>query len=354
MTVATLRSRSSAWPSVGWLVVALAADRAGRRRLPAARHAAAAGRHGGVVLADDDGGGRGRFGRARPAERHGAGDGGAGRPDHPGAVLGVDGAGARRVRHRRRRERERAGEAGVGARWRGRVRRADRRAVRALSALHRPRDHAGAAGGVRGAQPGRHDAAAAAAAGRGGRGRRHREPGGGAGRRAARRGAARRAARARGVLRRGGRLAAPRCARRDRLQRASRCRRSASRSSGWASAPGVQVSGLPEAVGKHDVDRAGVAGRHHARVRLGRRQRSFPGGATSCSCCVVASIAIHELVGPDPVPPRSGAGRRARRARGPPAGRGVESRAVPPQPGRRRPDHGEGRRPAASPWRSTR
>ncbi len=65
-------------------------------------------------------------------------------------------------------------------------------------------------------------------------------------------------------------------------------------------------------------------------------------GATSCSCCVVASIAIHELVGP--ILFRRGLAQAgeldAPLAR--PLGRGLESRAVPPQPGGRWPDHGEG------------
>ena len=82
--------------------VAVAADCARCRRTPAAGHAGPAGRDGRLLLADDDGRGGRRLGRARPAERHGAGDRRAGRPGHAGAVLRVDAAGARRVRHRRR------------------------------------------------------------------------------------------------------------------------------------------------------------------------------------------------------------------------------------------------------------
>ena len=218
---------------------------------------------------------------------------------------------------------ERAGAAGVGDRRRGRVRRADRRAVRALSALHRPRDHAGAAGGVRRAQPGRHDAATPAAAGRGGRRRGHREPGRGAGRRAARRGAARRAARAGGVLRGGGRVAASRCAWRPSGCSASRL--SAVRLGFIRLGVGGGRHGLrPAGTDRHvRVDRAGVAGRHHARVRVGRRHGVSRAGATRCSCCGRVDRDPRAR-GPDPVSPRPGPGRRARAPRAAAAGGGVE------------------------------
>ena len=46
------------------------------------------------------------------------------------------------------------------------------------------------------------------------------------------------------------------------------------------------------------LDRPDVAGRNHPGASRRSSRRSFPVGATSCSSCVVASIAIHELVGP--------------------------------------------------------
>ena len=204
------------------------------------------------------------------------------------------------------------------------------------------------------AQPGRLDAAVRAAPGRGGGGPRDREPGGGAGRRAARRRAARRAARAGGLLRGRRRVAAARCARRDRRRRRRAVVPSGSGSSGWASAPGVYVSGFPTAR-RQRMRGPGWSRRPASRWASPRSSRaSFPGGAARCSCCWWRRSRSTSSVGP--ILFRRGLAQAgeldahdAAAADG-----GVEPRAVPAQPGGRRHGHGERRRPAASPWRSTR
>ena len=322
------RRRGWSWP---WLPIA--PDAVGSA---AAGHAGLAGRDRRLVLADDDGGGGRRFGRARPPQRHGAGDGRARRPRDAGAVLGVDAAGARRVRRRRRRRAWRCWRD-----WRGRS--AARSPLASSSACCSRSICATSA--VKSRWCCWRCAPCSV--------------------RSARRSSSSRCwpplaagvvienlAVAQGdTLRAAVRRGAPPVlvvffvavgaslrldARgRHRLQRARACPRSDSDSSGWASSAGVRlVRACPSR--SASMRGPGWCRRPASPSGLPRSSPpSFPGGATSCSCCWWRRLRFTSWSGPILFRRGLAAGRRARRARAAPAGRRVEPRAVPAQPATR-------------------
>ena len=101
-------------------------------------------------------------------------------------------------------------------------------------------------------------------------------------------------------------------------------------------------SGLAEPIGKYAwtglVSQAG----HHPGVRVRRRHRVSRLGQPGAAAAGRVDRDSRAR-GTDSVPPRVGAGRRARCTRAAPARGRVQPRTIPPQPGRGWADHGEGR-----------
>ena len=268
--------------------LAVAAGRTRRHRPGQAGDGRAGRDHRRQFLADDDGGGHFGNRRARPAERPGAGDGRARRPRHPGAVLPGDAAGARRVRATAQAERQRSGPAARGksaARW-----------PSACSSARCSRSTCGTSAArsrwccwrVRGAEPGRRDAAlqpllAALAAGM--VIQNLAVPQGDTLKVAIQRGAPPVLVVffvAVGASLRLDAVAATGLDRRVRpVGGAPRIRSGLA----WRRACACPASIRQPA--RLRVDRPDLAGRHHARTRVGRRQRSFRPGASACRCLLV-------------------------------------------------------------------
>ena len=117
---------------------------------------------------------------------------------------------------------------------------------------------------------------------------------------------------------------------------------------------GAGLSGLPDS---HPASTRGPGLVSQAGITLGFASvvaAEFPGWGSQVQLLLVASIAIHELVGP--ILFRRGLAEAGEldTQRAAPAGGRVEPRAVPAQPRRGRPDRRARPRPAASRWRSTR
>ena len=193
---------------------------------------------------------------------------------------------------------ERSGAPRVGDRRRRRLRRADRRPVRALPALRRARDHAGAAGGVRACSARSADRSSCSRCWR--RWRRASSSRTWPSRKATRCappcGAVRRPCWSCSSSRSARRCASMRWPRSDSAP--SRCRSVRIGFIRLGVGAGVYVSGIPDDVGRR-ICGPGWCPRPASRSDLPRWSRGeFPGWGSQLQLLLVASIAIHELVGP--------------------------------------------------------